>query len=221
MDVDLSEGKGGKGKQKKMSTRVDFTPMVDMMMLLITFFMVCTSLAKPQSMELSVPSNDKNVSDADKTVTKESYTITLYLAKDNKLYYIKGMPKFDDPTCLKLTTWGKDGIRKVLREHVTEDGTQPVLQVLAAKEALEKERLNNPKKFTDSTYNAALAKIKGGDIDGKKISTMTIIIKSTDEAKYKNMVDALDEMQINGIGKYVIDKLSDKDLQLLKKANIQ
>jgi transport energizing protein, exbD/tolR family len=50
---------------------------------------------------------------------------------------------------------------------------------------------------------------------------MTIVIKSTDDAKYKNMVDALDEMQINGIGKYVIDKLSDKDLQLLKKANIQ
>ena len=120
MDVDLSEGKGG--KQKKMSTRVDFTPMVDMMMLLITFFMVCTSLAKPQSMELSMPSNDKNVNDADKSVSKESYTITLYLAKDNKLYYIKGIPKYDDPSCLKLTDWSKDGIRKVLRTHVTEDG---------------------------------------------------------------------------------------------------
>jgi biopolymer transport protein ExbD len=35
-------------KQKKINVRVDFTPMVDMMMLLITFFMLCTSLAKPQ-----------------------------------------------------------------------------------------------------------------------------------------------------------------------------
>ena len=48
-------------KQKKMNVRVDFTPMVDMMMLLITFFMLCTSLAKPQTMELSMPSKDKNL----------------------------------------------------------------------------------------------------------------------------------------------------------------
>ena len=221
MDVDLSEGKGGKGRQRKMSTRVDFTPMVDMMMLLITFFMVCTSLAKPQSMELSMPSNDVNVSDEDKSVTKESYTITIYLAKDNKIYYIKGMPKYDDPSCLQLTNWGKDGIRKVLRTHVTEDSTQPVLQVLEAKQKLEEKRLKNPKQYTDSIYNLELNKIKEGNIDGNKISTMTIIIKPTDEAKYKNMVDVLDEMQINGIGKYVIDKLSDKDLQLLKKAGVQ
>lgn len=38
-------------KQKKMNVRVDFTPMVDMLMLLITFFMLCTSLSKPQTME--------------------------------------------------------------------------------------------------------------------------------------------------------------------------
>ena len=42
--------KGGKSKQKKMTVRVDFTPMVDMNMLLITFFMLCTSLSKPQTM---------------------------------------------------------------------------------------------------------------------------------------------------------------------------
>ena len=66
-------------KQKKMDVRVDFTPMVDMMMLLITFFMLCTSLAKPQTMELSMPSNDKNLTDENKSVTKESYTITIYV----------------------------------------------------------------------------------------------------------------------------------------------
>ena len=80
-------------RQKKMNTRVDFTPMVDMMMLLITFFMLCTSLAKPQTMELSMPSNDKNLTDQDKTVTKESYTITIYCAAENQIYYVAGLVK--------------------------------------------------------------------------------------------------------------------------------
>ena len=80
-----------KSKQKKMNVRVDFTPMVDMMMLLITFFMLCTSLAKPQTMELSMPSNDKNIQDQDRTVTKASYTITIYCAADNQIYYTKGL----------------------------------------------------------------------------------------------------------------------------------
>ena len=75
-------------KQKKINVRVDFTPMVDMMMLLITFFMLCTSLAKPQTMELSMPSNDKNITDQDKSVTKASYTITVYVAGNNKIFYL-------------------------------------------------------------------------------------------------------------------------------------
>lgn len=45
---------------------------------------------------------------------------------------------------------------------------------------------------------------------------MTIIIKATDNASYKNMVDALDEMQICSIGKYVIDKITPDDLKLIK-----
>ena len=131
-------------KQKKMNVRVDFTPMVDMMMLLITFFMLCTSLAKPQTMELSMPSNDKNQTDEDKSVTKASYTITIYVGADDQIYYIAGLPKYDDPTCLKKTTWGKDGIRKVLISHVTEDGTQPVQQVMLAKAKLDEKKLADP-----------------------------------------------------------------------------
>ncbi|MDO4959588.1 MAG: biopolymer transporter ExbD [Prevotellaceae bacterium] len=210
-----------KSRQKKQQTRVDFTPMVDMMMLLITFFMLCTTLAKPQTMELSMPTNDKDVQDQDKTVTKESYTITMFLGADNQIYYVEGQIKPEDPTCLKKTTWGKDGIRKALISHVTEDGTQPILDVMTAKAKLDLKREQNPK-MTQAEYDQALKDIKSGNnVDGKKIETMTVIIKATDNSNYINLVDALDEMQICSVGKYVIDKINEKDKQLLEAAHVK
>jgi biopolymer transport protein ExbD len=212
----VSGSKGG-SKQKKIDVRVDFTPMVDMMMLLITFFMLCTSLAKPQTMELSMPSNDKKIQDEDKSVTKASYTITVYVAGNNKIYYVAGLPKYDDPTCLKETTWGKNGIRKVFISHVTEDNTQPILQVMKAKAELDMKKDEMP----DSVYQRELSNIKKGEINGEKIQTMTIIIKATDKSLYKNVIDALDEMQICSVGKYVIDQINENDIKLLKARGIE
>ena len=67
----------GGSKQKKSNARVDFTPMVDMLMLLITFFMLCTSLSKPSTMELTLPSNDKTQKENQKNEAKESHSITI------------------------------------------------------------------------------------------------------------------------------------------------
>lgn len=210
-----------KSRQKKMDTRVDFTPMVDMMMLLITFFMLCTSLAKPQTMELSMPSNDKNLQDQDRSVTKESYTITIYCTADNQIYYVAGMIKPEDPSCLKKTTWGLKGIRSVLFNHTTEDGTQPVKDVMKARAKLDEEKADPNKKMPDSIYDKRLAQLKAGNLGDKQIETMTVIIKATDNATYKNLVDALDEMQICSIGKYVIDKINPQDEKLLKANNVK
>ncbi|MCI6828977.1 MAG: biopolymer transporter ExbD [Prevotella sp.] len=201
-------------KQKKMSSRVDFTPMVDMMMLLITFFMLCTTLSKPQAMQLTMPSNDKNVQDEDKSAAKASHTITLILAGNNKIYHIDGLPNYEDPTCLKETTWGKDGIRKVLMSHVTEEGIAPVAKIMVAKQKLDEKKIKY--NMVDSIYQKELSELKNGNINGEKIPTLTIIIKPLDTASYKNMVDALDEMQICSIGKYVIDKINENDEKLLK-----
>jgi biopolymer transport protein ExbD len=206
-------------KQKKMNVRVDFTPMVDMMMLLITFFMLCTSLSKPQAMQLTMPSNDKNVQDEDRNATKESHTITLYLAGNDKIYYIKGIPKYDDPTCLKETTWGKEGVRAVLTEHRTEEGIIPVARIRMAKLELDKKKKET--NMADSTYNNELSKIRNGEIKGEKIPTLTIIIKPMDTSSYENMVTALDEMQICSIGKYVIDEISPDDKKLLDSKGIK
>ena len=200
-------------KQKKMNTRVDFTPMVDMMMLLITFFMLCTTLSKPQAMQLTMPSNDKNVTDQDKSATKASHTITIVLAGNDKIYHIDGLPNYEDPTCLKETTWGKNGIRKVLIEHMTEEGIAPVAKIMLAKQKLDEKKLKY--NMADSLYQKELAEIKNGNLDGEKVPKLTIIIKPLDTASYKNMVDALDEMQICSIGTYVIDKISEDDQKLL------
>ncbi len=201
-------------KQKKMNTRVDFTPMVDMMMLLITFFMLCTTLSKPSAMQLTMPSNDKNINDEDRNATKASHTVTLYLASNDKIYHVDGIPKYDDPTCIKETTWGKDGLRNVLITHTVEEGYNPVARVMDAKSKLDKKKLSS--NMPDSIYQKELSDIKNGKLESGKIETLTVIIKVLDTASYKNMVDALDEMTICSIGKYVIDKVNPDDEKLLK-----
>jgi biopolymer transport protein ExbD len=204
-------------KQKKMNVRVDFTPMVDMLMLLITFFMLCTSLSKPQTMELTMPSNDKNTQENQKNDAKASETITIYVAANNKIYYGEGIPQYNNPAWLKETTWGNDGIRNVLRNHATENGTRPVTRIELAVKELKQKKAQNPKMYPDSIFQKKLSDIKGGLLpDGEKIPTLTIVIKPTDNSSYKNLVDALDEMQILSIGTYVIDKINPQDQGLLK-----
>ena len=210
-------------KQKKMDTRVNFTPMVDMMMLLITFFMLCTTLAKPQAMQLTMPSNDdtSQLNDEQKQVTKASHTITLYLGANNKVWYIAGLPNYEDPSCVKQTTYGKDGIEKVLNEHTTEEGINPIAKIKMAKKELDAQK----SKMSEKDYQEALKRLKKGELpSGEKVPTMTVIIRPLDTATYENMVQALDEMLISNIDKYVIDnvdKMSDEDKALIAKAGVK
>ena len=202
-------------RQKKQQTRVDFTPRVDMMMLLITFFMLCTSLSKPSSMNLTMPSNDKNIKDSDKNESKESQSVTIYLAGDNKIFYVEGKVNYDDPTCLVETTYGAKGLRQALINKKTGEGFQPVQKIMANKVLLDKERVE--KNLPDSVYQKKLDDLRAGYMpDGKKIGTLTVIIKSLDNATYDNLVDVLDEMDICCIGTYVIDVMKDEDMKLMK-----
>jgi biopolymer transport protein ExbD len=198
-----------------------------MMMLLITFFMLCTTLAKPQAMQLTMPSNDdtKNLNEEDKQVTKASHTITLYLGSNDKVWYIAGLPNYDDPSCVKETTYGKDGIEKVLNEHTTEEGINPVAKIKLAKKELDAKKNEYNSKMTDEQYQEARKKLKKGERpDGEKVPTMTVIIRPLDTATYENMVAALDEMLISNIDKYVIDnvdKMAPEDKELIEKAGVK
>ena len=199
-EVQESGGKNGKSKQKKFAVRVDFTPMVDMNMLLITFFMLCTTLSKPQTMEISMPSNDKSITEQQKSMVTASQAITLLLGADNKLYYYEGEPNYKDYTSLKETSYTPDGIRSILLQK----NAAAVNKV----RALKQQKLDL--KISEEEYRKQVSEIKSGK------DTPTVIIKATDDASYKNLIDALDEMQICNIGKYVITDIAEADEFLMK-----
>jgi len=204
-----SDGGGGHGKkkggskQKKVSVHVDFTPMVDMNMLLITFFMLCTSLSKPQTMELSMPSNDKNVTKEQQAEVKASKAITLLLDEKNKVYYYSGIADYKNYNSLKDLSYdakAQNSIRSLLLMR-NQDAVSQI-------NVLKKQKLDL--KITQDTFEARRSRIKNGK------ETPVVIIKATDGSNYKNLIDALDEMQICNIGKYVIDSITAGDKFLIK-----
>ncbi|MDE6533247.1 MAG: biopolymer transporter ExbD [Muribaculaceae bacterium] len=111
-EVQQNSGGGGKkGAQKKMQIRVDFTPMVDMNMLLITFFMLCTTMIKSQTLTIALPSNEKveNTENMSQASADDAVTIILDAKRKagsndvdsvnghvvNEVYYYFGKPGGD------------------------------------------------------------------------------------------------------------------------------
>ena len=120
--AEINTGGGGhsakKGQPKKLNLRVDFTPMVDMNMLLLTFFMFCTSLSKPQIMDLVLPvKEDQVITEDEKNKVKDSKAITLLLGKDDKLYYYFGKidnDKYKNYSSLQEADYSPNGLRAIL-----------------------------------------------------------------------------------------------------------
>jgi biopolymer transport protein ExbD len=113
-ELDTSGGgkhKGGKVRSKKASTRVDLTAMVDLAFLLITFFMLTTTLSKPKAMDLAMP--DKDEKTKDQLPVAASRSMTLLLGANNKVEWFIGEPGKSQPT---TEGFGKDGLRKTLIE---------------------------------------------------------------------------------------------------------
>ncbi|TAF78167.1 MAG: biopolymer transporter ExbD [Bacteroidetes bacterium] len=170
--------KGGKKGPKKNSTKVDMTPMVDLGFLLITFFMLTTTMSKPKTMELNMP--DKSQEDVKQDV-KASQTITVILGKDDAVYWFHGTAtETKEKDALAKTDFSASGIRKVILDKTKEIG-----------------------------YD-----------QDKKMYKIIIVIKSAETAKYKNVVDILDEMHITGSKRYAIVGLDDTEKELIKKYEI-
>ncbi|KGO85193.1 biopolymer transporter ExbD [Flavobacterium rivuli WB 3.3-2 = DSM 21788] len=132
-------GDGKKVRSKKSNPGVDLTAMVDLAFLLITFFMLTTTLSKPQSMPLAMP--DKNPKDQviDRTPIPEDRMMTILIGKDNKILWYMGILKTPriQPT---EAAFGKDGIRREILKNTA-----------------------YAKKFTDKADEGLIVNIKASD----------------------------------------------------------
>ena len=90
-----SHGKKKRKKSKRLGIRIDMTPLVDVAFLLLTFFMLTTSMSRPQTMEINLPP-DENV----KVEIAESNLITLRVNDKGEVFWNRGM---DAPVKMEFT----------------------------------------------------------------------------------------------------------------------
>lgn len=195
--IDTSSGDNGhkKGpgvkKAKKLSTRVDMTPMVDLGFLLITFFVFTATLSSPTTLDLNMPKDIKDPKD--QTEVKESGVLTIMLGKGDQVYYYEGKLVVDATgNNFKQTTF--KGIRDII--------------IAKKKDVISRYK-------TDPACEAE-ATAKGKPISNCAEKDFVVIIKPSNDATYKNTVDILDEMTINQCRTYAMVKLSDPEYELIK-----
>lgn len=231
------KGKKKKGAQKKMSIHVDFTPMVDMNMLLITFFMLCTTMIKSQTLQITLPTNEK-VEQQDMNKAKESEAITLIVTTErnekgdirndengnpkNIVYYYEGQPLlvddnndgiYEDSNLKKETFQGNEGsVQRGIRKILHDRNKQVLAKIDDLKVKWRAKEFSPKSDINDSIYQAKAKEIR----NDSTLTRPVVIIKATPEASWESLIGALDEMQINQISRYQIDNMNATDSAMIK-----
>jgi len=155
--------------KEKTSVTTDMNSMVDMAFLLLTFFMLSTTMYRPRAMELVMPvPPDKEDKTEQEQPVKASQALTLIAMPGDKLYYYRGLPE----TGISETSYQKTGLRQLLQIFKNETD-KPVA-----------------------------------------------LLKPHPDCTFGNMIYLLDEMNVNNIERYAIDKVSNKELSLMRAAGI-
>ena len=220
------KGKKKKGAQKKMPIHVDFTPMVDMNMLLITFFMLCTTMIKSQTLKIALPTNEKAETVEQAQTAGESDAVTLILDTEDKnglktdvVYYFFGKP--DNPAKLVKQQFISDStasqngqsvsISRGIREVLAKRNKAVLDQISLLKADWRANKFSKVPAQNDSIYEAKAKELRVQ----KDLKPPVVVIKATPSASWESVIGALDEMSINEISKYQIDNIGRTDSMMM------
>ncbi len=188
--------KGGKKKFKKVPAHVDMTPMVDLMCILITFFMLTTAFTKPKIMEIVLPEKIKKDENVEPPKIAKSRTLNIILGPEDKVFWYPGIaddPK--NPPPLQETDFSANGIRQILLER----NRSLFKKVSAFNDDILTGKIDIPR----DSVQSAIRQLKRDDDTGP-----IVLIKAYEKAKYKNFVDIIDEMSICDIARYTFVDIS-------------
>jgi len=187
--------KGGKKKPKKGSAHIDMTPMVDLMCLLLTFFMLTTAFSKPKVMEIVLPEKIRDKEKVDPPKIAESRTLNIILGPEDKVYWYPGKADPASPPPLQETDFSATGIRQVLL-----DRNRALFKKI---DDFEKKVISGEIEIKQDSLASAIKLLKTDDDTGP-----IVLIKAYKTSKYKNFVDIIDEMSIVGIARYTFTDIS-------------
>lgn len=125
-ELTSSENSDKKGRSRTVAPRIDLTAMVDLAFLLITFFIMTTTLAKPKAMDLAMPVGDNP------SPIPETRTMSVCLGKDKKVMWYMGMPE-KPLTAPDLVDFSKTGLRAALiakGKEVLQASGKPLIVIL-------------------------------------------------------------------------------------------
>lgn len=159
-DISYSSGRSS-NRGRRAPLKIDMTPMVDLAFLLLTFFVLTTTLNEKMIVTLDMPEE----STTEQKPVSHTRVLTIILTKDNAVCWYQGMPD----KALSRTDFSENGIRKVLSQY------------------------------------------------SKQIKDIVVLVKSTDKAKYQNMIDIIDELTIAQIKEYTIAEIIPQEEDLMKK----
>jgi len=204
----IVEEKGGNKKAKKHPPHLDMTPMVDLMCLLITFFMLTTAFSKSKVMEIILPEKLKDDKPQEAPRISASRTLNIILGPNNKLYWYPGAVKpedFANLPPLNETDYSADGIRKLLLERN---------RTLAKKiDEFNKDVVSGKIQISQDSVRGAISQLKRIDDTGP-----IVLVKAYKDANYGNFVDILDEMNICGIARYTFMKIAWYEVKMVETA---
>jgi len=160
---------------------------------LLTFFVLAATLAKPKAMEIIYP---KEVEDQEeKTKLDDALATTLLLGENEKeIFYYFGAYK-PDTTQLMLTDFSKDGFRKIMLDKNAAVNDQ-VNQLKAKLES---------KEIDEGTYEEAYKQVVGSK------DAPFVVIKTNDKTKFKNVISAMDELNICNVRKRAIQDMAESE----------
>ncbi len=206
-DSGSGKGKHSKLRAKKASTHIDMTPMVDLAFLLLTFFILTTTLSKPRTMDITMPVKD-DVKEEDRSKVPASQTLSILLTENDKIIWYMGVDNPETPPETNVADFsasGPNSIHMMLLEK-----NKIVVDLVKMVEDSVRAGLipNKPEEIRKHKAAVKAAEKKG----------LIVLIKPDDKSKYRNLVDMLDEMLVTNVARYAIVDLSESEKELIVNA---